>query len=339
MRALVIDKPGSFSVESVPDPRPGPDMAVIRVEACGVCGTDLHIVNGEFPPTPYPIIPGHEFAGRVVDPGTTDLPADAMVAVDPSLYCGHCDACRIGRGNLCQHWGAIGDTVDGAFSEYVAVPRANAHLLPDDFDPRVGAVVEPLSCAVHAIDLLCDAVGTLIGKRCLVVGGGTMGLLMGQLLLRGGATEVALVERDQTRLALGDTLGLGPGATDVNALPQPAGFDVAVDATGVPAAIEAAFDALGRGGTLQVFGVADGEATVSFSPFRIYNDEIKVIGSMAVLNSFAPAARLIVSGAVDVAPLLADPTYPLDDFGAALDAARRGGGPGTKIQVLPTTAS
>lgn len=339
MRALVIDKPGSFGVETVPDPHPAPGSLLVRVEACGVCGTDLHIVDGEFPPTPYPIIPGHEFAGRVVEPGDTGLPVDAKVAVDPSLYCGSCDACRIGRGNLCQYWGAIGDTVDGGFSEYVVVPRANAHLLPDDVDARVGAVVEPLSCAVHAIDLLCGRGGTLIGSRCLVVGGGTMGLLMGQLLLRGGAAEVALVERDATRLELGDTFGLGPRATDVRELPRPGGFDVAVDATGAPAAIEAAFDALGRGGALMVFGVADGDARVSLSPFRIYNDEIQVLGSMAVLNSFAPAVRLLVSGAIDATPLLAEPTYPLEGFADALQAVRRGHGPGTKVQILPTLPS
>src|SRR5699024_10978436 len=143
---------------------------------------------------------------------------------------------------------------NGAFAEYVAVPRENVHVLPDGFDPRIGALIEPLSCAVHGIDLLLGSVGRLIGRRCLVIGGGTMGLMMGQLLSRGGAGEVALVERDATRLPLAQRLGLGPRATDVRELPQPGGFDVAVDATGAPAAIETAFDALGRGGMLQVFG-------------------------------------------------------------------------------------
>src|SRR5690348_18019077 len=110
MRALVLDRPGSFRVADVPDPTPQADQIVVRVECCGICGTDLHILAGEFPPTPYPITPGHEFAGIVVARGADakpDLPVGARVAVDPSLYCGYCRRCRAGRGNLCENWEAI----------------------------------------------------------------------------------------------------------------------------------------------------------------------------------------------------------------------------------------
>src|SRR6266705_2191265 len=132
MRAVIIDKPGSVRVGNVPDPAPEPDELIIRVGACGICGTDLHIAQGEFPPTPYPIVPGHEFAGEVVavgsaiqgGSGTQKFMIGSRVAVDPSLFCGRCPFCRNGQGNLCQNWGAIGDTVNGAFAEYVAVPAA-----------------------------------------------------------------------------------------------------------------------------------------------------------------------------------------------------------------------
>src|SRR5881398_761362 len=129
MRAAIIDKPGSVRVGNVPDPAPEPDELIIRVGACGICGTDLHIAEGEFPPTPYPIVPGHEFAGEVaaVGDGVDDLEVGRLVAVDPSLFCGHCEFCRMQRGNLCRNWGAIGDTVDGAFAELVRAPARNAY--------------------------------------------------------------------------------------------------------------------------------------------------------------------------------------------------------------------
>src|SRR3954454_10568442 len=144
MRAAVISTPGSLSVHTVADPAPGPGQVLIAPQAVGVCGTDLHILDGEFPPSPYPIIPGHEFAGEIVDlgPGVTDAAAGDRVAVDPSLFCGHCVYCKRQRGNLCLNWNAIGDTVNGAFAEYVAVPAANIHPLPDGMSYAAGALVE-----------------------------------------------------------------------------------------------------------------------------------------------------------------------------------------------------
>lgn len=142
MRAAIIDQPGSIRVGEQADPVPGPRQVVIRVGACGICGTDLHIADAHFPPTPYPIVPGHEFAGEIVELGP-DVPggwqAGDRVAVDPSLFCGYCGPCRAGRGNLCENWGATGDTVDGAFAEYVAVPSANCHRLPDHVSWQAGS--------------------------------------------------------------------------------------------------------------------------------------------------------------------------------------------------------
>src|SRR5579859_916572 len=158
MRALVLPRPGLFEVVDVPDPVPGPGQVVVRVDYCGICGTDLHILDGEFPPTPYPIIPGHEFAGTVVarGPSVPDrlaaaLPDGVPVAVDPSLYCGYCRRCRAGRDNLCENWAAIGDSVNGAFAEYVTVPAVNCYPLPAGVDTRLGAMAEPLACAVHGL--------------------------------------------------------------------------------------------------------------------------------------------------------------------------------------------
>jgi 2-desacetyl-2-hydroxyethyl bacteriochlorophyllide A dehydrogenase len=328
MRAAIVDEPGKVRVGDVPDPKAEAGYVVVRVGACGICGTDLHIADGHFPPTPYPIVPGHEFAGEIVEvgPEVTGWSLGDRVAVDPSLFCGHCGPCRDGRGNLCENWGATGDTVNGAFAEYVAVPAATCYRMPDHLSWQQGALVEPLSCAVHGV----RRIGAEPGERFLVVGAGTMGLLMQQLLQRAGAS-VSVVDRHASRLGRARDLGARATATDVTELDDR--FDAAVDATGAAPAIEAAFDALRRGGRLLVFGVAPAEARIALSPFRIYNDEITVVGSMAVLHSYGRALDLVASGAIDTASLLTH-TLPLAEFPAALDLMRSGAG--LKVQVLPT---
>ncbi len=332
MRAAIIDKPGEVRVGTVEDPTPGAGQLVVRVGACGVCGTDLHIADGEFPPTPYPIVPGHEFAGEIaaVGPGVTDFREGMRVAVDPSLFCGHCEFCRRNRGNLCQNWGAIGDTVNGAFAEYVAVPAKNAYLLPDNVSLREAALIEPLSCAVHGIRRLAPQ----LGDTFLIVGAGTMGLLLMQLALRGGASRVAMLDLNARRLEVAEKLGAMHTATDIGALMErePLGFDCVVDATGVPRAIETAFGAVRRGGKFMIFGVAPGDASISLSPFKIYNDEITIVGTMALLLTFAHAIDMLQSGAVDAQTMLTH-GLSLDEFPLALDTVR--GGEGVKVQVLP----
>jgi threonine dehydrogenase-like Zn-dependent dehydrogenase len=335
VRAIVVEKPGRVEVRDVPEPSPGPGEVLVRVSCCGICGTDLHIVDGEFPPTPYPITPGHEFSGQVVALGSEPLSGGrdgpvfeegSLVAVDPSLFCGHCRPCRSGRGNLCENWGAIGDTVDGAFAELVAVPAANVYRLPEGFDGQTGAMVEPLACAVHGLDRL----GPVVGRRVVLFGAGTMGLLLLQLLVRAGAAGISVVDPAHGRLAVASQLGAattGPTADDLDG----ARFEVAVDATGAPSAIEAALGLLERGGRLLVFGVAPAEAAVRVSPFRVYNDELTVIGSMAVLYSFGQAVDMLARGAVDVRPLLAEP-MPLEQFALALRRVRAGDGVKTHVR-------
>jgi 2-desacetyl-2-hydroxyethyl bacteriochlorophyllide A dehydrogenase len=333
MWAIVVSRPGEFGLEELDDPAPGPDEVLVKVGCCGVCGTDVHIVDGEFPPTPYPITPGHEFAGEVVALGSRAgehpgwLQEGLMVAVDPSLFCGRCRFCRVGRGNLCENWGATGDTVAGAFAEYVSVPAANVHRLPEGVTAQEGAMVEPLSCAVHGLDRL----GPVMGDRVLLSGAGTMGLLLQQLLVRAGAAEVVVVDRSAARLETAKRLGAGATAASVEDLDGEV-FDIAVDATGVAAVLQALPDRLDRGGRLMVFGVAPAAATLALSPFRIYNDEIVVLGSMAVLHSFGPAVDLLARGAVDVGPMLSAP-LALERFGEAL--ARVRAGEGIKTHVAP----
>jgi NADPH2:quinone reductase len=334
MRAAVWQRPGELRIEERPDPQAGPGEIIVRVGACGMCGTDVHIAEGEFPPTPYPIVPGHEFAGEVVSVGSKveDLTVGAHVAVDPSLFCGHCDFCRVQRGNLCRNWNAIGDTVDGAFAELVKAPARNAYELPEGTSARTGALVEPLACAVHGMRRLAPETGDSV----LVTGAGTMGLLLLQLLDQGGAASVTVVDRNERRLELARSLGATQVDTEVLAAlgGHADGFDCVVDATGVPGVIQQGLDVVRRGGKLMIFGVAPEEARVQVSPFRIYNDEITLVGSMAVLYTFVQALELLRSGSVQTEPLLTH-TFPLEGFEDALAAMRAG--EGIKVQVLPNS--
>ncbi len=340
MRAVVIDAPGSIRVDNVPDPTPRPDEVLVRVGACGICGTDLHIIDGESPLARYPIIPGHEFAGEVValgydiaqsnGNGEGNITVGSRVAIDPNLYCGHCDLCRTGHENLCLNYAALGVTTNGAIAQCVAVPMASAYLLPNSMSLREGALIEPVSCAVHGMHSL----NPRSGDTFLIVGAGTMGLLLLQLVLRGGASRVAMVDVNMQRLASAEELGATRTYNDIERAlkDEPLGFNCVIDATGVPAVIENAFMAVKRGGKFMVFGVASNEARISLSPFRIYNDEITILGSMAILFSFQAALDLISSGVINTQAMLTE-ALPLQDFSRALDMVRRG--QGVKTQILP----
>ena len=338
MRAVVIDAPGRIRVDNVPDPTPRPNEVLVRVGACGICGTDLHIIDGDSPLARYPIIPGHEFAGEVVAVGSDvaqrygkeNITIGSRIAVEPNLYCGHCDSCRTGHENLCLNYAALGVTTDGAIAQYVTVPIAKAYALPDNISLREGALIEPVSCAVHAMHVL----NPRSGDTFLIVGAGTMGVLLLQLAVRGGASRVAMVDVNAQRLALAEQLGPTRTYSDIKQAlkDEPLGFNCVIDATGVAPVIENAFMAVKRGGKLLIFGVASNEARISLSPFRIYNDEITIIGSMAVLFSFQAALDLISSGVINTEAMLTK-ALPLQDFLEALDMVRYG--KGVKTQVLP----
>jgi NADPH2:quinone reductase len=333
MRAAVVSTPGDFNVRTCPDPTPRPGEIIIAPRAVGICGTDLHILDGEFPPAPYPLIPGHEFAGEVmaIASDVGGISVGDRVAVDPSLFCGHCIYCQRQRGNLCENWGATGDTVNGAFASLVAVPARNAYAVPETMSWGAAALVEPLACVVHGLRRLAMPAGSDL----LIVGAGTIGLLLLQAARRSGAAEVSVIDTDPSRRALAAKIGADSVTATLDELmgSRRHGFEYAIDATGVPAAAETALGSLGRGGTMLVFGVAPADARLPLSQFKVYNDEISVIGSMAVLNTFEPAMRLMGSGAID-AEIMLTHTLPLEQFSAAVQLVRDR--KGLKIQIDPT---
>lgn len=329
MRAALVSAPGKVEVTTVDDPTPGPREVVVQVAACGLCGTDLHILRGEFAPT-LPVVPGHEFAGEVAAIGTavTELTVGDRVAVDPSLYCHECHYCRGGRNNLCERWAAIGVTVAGGAAEYVAAPVANCVRLPAHVSTRDAALIEPLSCAVRGYDVLRSR----LGSHVLIYGSGTMGLMMLELAKRTGAATVDIVDLNPDRLRTARTLGVSRTAASPDELDEPRGWDLVVDATGNAAAIQDGLGRVGKGGTFLQFGVADYAARATIEPYKIYNREITITGSMAVLHSFERAADLFAQGVLDPDVFISD-RLPLERYPQALDTFASG--KGRKIQVLP----
>lgn len=329
MKAAVIHAPGAVSVETVDDPAPGPRDVVVQVAACGLCGTDLHILKGEFAPS-LPVVPGHEFAGEVVATGSevTELGIGDRVAVDPSLYCNECHYCRLGRNNLCERYAAIGVTTAGAAAEFAVAPAANCVKLPDHIRTEDAALIEPLSCAVRGYDVLSSP----LASHVLIYGAGTMGLMMLELAKRTGASTVDVVDINAERLGTARRLGCSHAAGAADEIERPRGWDVVIDATGSERAIQDAIGRVARGGTYLQFGVADYAARTVIEPYRIYNQEITITGSMAVLHSYERAADLFAAGVLDPEVFISD-RLPLADYAGAIDQFQAGRG--RKILVVP----
>ncbi|WP_405601708.1 MULTISPECIES: zinc-dependent alcohol dehydrogenase family protein [unclassified Streptomyces] len=329
MKAAVIESVGKAVVTEVPDPTPGPRDVVVEVAACGLCGTDLHILQGEFAPT-LPVVPGHEFAGVVVGLGrdVREVSIGDRVAVDPSLYCYECRYCRSGHNNLCERWAAIGVTTAGGAARYAVAPVANCVRLPDHVRTEDAALIEPLSCAVRGYDVL----NSRLGSHVLIYGSGTMGLMMLELAKRTGAASVDVVDLNADRLATARKLGVSGSGANADELDRPRGWDVVIDATGNAGAIQDGLERVAKAGTFLQFGVADYATRVSIDPYRIYNQEITITGSMAVLHSYERAAELFAGGVLDPDVFISD-RLPLDAYPQALD--QFASGVGRKIVVVP----
>lgn len=331
MQAIVFAGPGRWSLEEVAEPDVGPTDVSVRVEAVGICGTDLHVLDGEFAPTVFPIIPGHETSGVVEAVGdrVTEFAPGERVSVDPSLYCGHCTFCREGRANLCENWDGSGVArTNGSTAELLVAPVSNVHHLPDGVDLGLAALIEPLSCAIRGYDLLPRR----MGEHYLIYGAGTMGLMMAQLAPRAGAASVTLVDRNPARLEAAKEMGDFDLVSSADEANRPAGWEVVIDCTGAVAAIEDGLRRIRRGGTFQQFGVAATDAKATFSPFRVYNDEITLTGSMAVLNTYGRAVEMFSAGALQ-ADRMVSHAFGLADYGEALEMFRSG--QGRKLQIRP----
>jgi D-arabinitol dehydrogenase (NADP+) len=320
MLAGKIAAPNQAYVDEVEPPQVGPDDVLIRVHAAGICGTDLHILKGEYE-AHYPLIPGHEFSGVVAAIGdnVTCFQIGDRVTADPNIPCNRCPACQRNEPNQCHHLAAIGVTRDGAFAEYVTAPEGNVFAI-GDLPFADAALVEPLACVVWGL----KRVQVQPGDSALVFGAGPMGYLVAQALKHAGTAQVVITDTQPERLAIAANVGITETILadhdQQRQLEALGGFNIVADATGVPQVVEQAFRYLRPRGKLWVFGVVPPDKQVRFVPYDIFRKDLTIIGSFAVNRTFHESIALIQSGAIQVQPLVSH-QFALADFCEALTAA------------------
>lgn len=312
----------------------------MRVETCGVCGTDVHIFRGEYLGE-YPVVPGHEASGVIeaVGEGVTRLKAGMRVAVEPNIPCGHCDFCLRNEQNFCRNWTAVGVTRPGAFAEYTTAPEAQFFDI-GDLSFEEAAFMEPLSCVLHGL----ERVGVTEGDHVLILGAGPIGLLLLQAVSAMGAERVTIADRIETRLEKAGALGACPvNVTDsMAALHAPQitgdwGFDLVIEAAGVLALVPQAIDLARPGGRVLLFGVAPSEAEIPIRPFEIFRKGLHMVSSYTSLRNSVGALEMLQSGRVKVKELVSH-RLPLEDFEKALELLANPEGT-LKIQLRPGPAT
>jgi L-iditol 2-dehydrogenase len=332
MRAAVIRAWNDVAVEQMPTPELGPGEVLLRVGACGICGTDLKMVSGGFAgrwPPALPFVPGHEWAGTVValGPGAEGLAPGDRVAAENHAGCGACANCRAGRYNLCERAGQpgyrlYGHTAQGALAEYAVRPTRVLHRLPPEVSDEAGALVNQGAMAVHAV----RRTGLDPGSRVAVLGPGLLGIMTALVARAAGATEVAVVGRG-SRLDI--VRGYALTAVDreaedpvarVRELTDGRGADRVYDCTGDPAATAQALAMVRRGGRVALLGLCGGR-TAELSPDALVLDEVDLMGIRSSPNAYPAMIALMAGGAVDVGPLLTH-VYPLAAVNEAYDALR-----------------
>lgn len=314
-----------FEVRSIPQRPLARGEVLIKVAACGVCGTDVHIYHGGKGSATVvpPVVLGHEFSGVVteVGEGVDSLRSGDRVAVDPNIYCGHCHFCQIGKKQLCTNLQALGVTRDGGFADYCYVPQEQCFRLSDEIPLWWGALAEPLACCMHGV----DRVGICPGDTVCVIGGGAIGLLMVQLARLKGASKVILSEP----IALRRQIGLQVGAdAAIDPVTEPLsqrlrellgsdGADIVIECVGNPAASAQAFEAADRGAAVLLFGVPKPESTYTLHLEDVYQKELRVVGSMINPDTHGHAVALLNSGRLQIDPLVTH-IYPIEQMQEAI---------------------
>ena len=329
MKANYFTGSGGFALRDTDLPSPGPGEVVIKNMACGVCGTDVHIANGEpgsAEVTP-PVVLGHEYAGEVtaIGEGVTQLHIGDKVTVDPNIYCGCCEYCRNGKKQLCPSMQAVGVTRNGGFAQYSLAPAAQAFLLAPHVSYEAGAMAEPVACCLHGIDLA----GIQPGQRVCVVGGGAIGLIMLQLAKLSGAAALMLSEPDPARREA--ALALDP--RDRAAYGEQAGCaDVVIECVGNNPAVESAFHFADKGATVVLFSVPKPDAEYPLPLFDVYKKELTIKGSFVNPDTHSRAAALLASGRLRLKELITH-RFPVDRLREAIET--QAGPESIKVLVVP----
>lgn len=314
MKSAVFYGRHNLKVEESAVPKPGPKEVLIEVKACGVCGTDIHIYEGDQGAAEVnpPAILGHEFSGVIVETGcdVRSVSVGDRVCVDPNCYCGVCDYCRSGEVHFCDHMIGYGTTVNGGFAEYCVVNESQVYRLGGSTTFEQGAMTEPVACCLHGLDL-CDI---RPGYQVVVIGGGMIGLLMVQLAKLAGAAKVALLEPVHKKRELGRKLGadlcIDPLSENVQKRLSEAGMTwirTVIECAGLASTMEQAMELAGKKGTVMLFGLTSPDAVIGLKPFRIFQKELTVKSSYINPCTQLRALQLIDSGRIDVESMVCPP--------------------------------
>ena len=338
MKAIVYDAPRQFKYKEVPEPEIQSDDVLVRIDACGLCGTDLHIHEGEFAPN-FPLIPGHEFTGEIVALGGSvkGLKQKQRVVGNSNESCGKCFYCMRGDFLLCLNLRAYGVTQDGGFAQYLRI-KADRIFPIGNLTSREAVMVEPSACAVHGMEVLAMKPGSDV----LLFGAGPTGQVLAQLLKLNGAGRLVVAAPPGPKLELAGRLAADEIVPIDRKNPDkhrnrlrelnPTGFDYIVEATGSAFVCEDALQFVRRGGTLLVYGVYPETETVRFNPFDLFRREITIKGSFAQIDAFPRALAYLESGKIKVNEIVTD-EFALEDWPKVLEHAwaRKG----IKIAVIP----
>jgi L-iditol 2-dehydrogenase len=342
MKALVLEQYNRFAFEEVPEPELAGGEVLIEVKACGICGSDVHGMDGSTGRRQPPVIMGHEAAGLIAKVGeqVEGWESGQRVTFDSTIYCGVCRHCRRGEINLCDNRRVLGVSCDeyrhnGAFAEYVAVPSRILYPLPEAVSFAQAAMVEALSIAVHGV----GRAAARLSDSALVVGAGNIGLLAVQVLKAAGCRPVMAADVDGGRLArarqLGADIAIDSREQDVGSVVRrhvAGGVDVAVEAVGIGAAVKDAVAALRKGGTLSLIGNVS--PTVEFPLQSVVTREISVNGSCASRGEYPACLDLIARGVVDVDSMISA-TAPLAEGAAWFERLYRREPGLMKVILLP----
>ena len=312
-------------LERMAVPPLGPRDVLVEVALCGVCGTDVHILDGEFPMYKPPRVLGHEFSGtvRALGSAVTAVAVGDPVAVEPSVPCGACFFCYEGLPYMC----ARRTSFHGGFGEYTVAPEAALFPLPAGVSLAAAALSEPLSCCLHTI----NRAAIKPADRVAIVGAGIIGLLLLQLARRAGASRVMVSDpaahRRETAKRLGADVVVDPTSEDIVAAGRDIsggyGVDVALEAVGSEQTVRDAIALPRRGGTVVVMGVASPKAEVAIKPYELFDRELTIRGSFIRAYEFRRTVELLPF--LELEPLISD-VFPLSQAPAALEnvRARRG---------------
>lgn len=336
MKAAVFEREGVLAVKDIAKPQiTKPDQILIEVEACSICGTDVHItaVPPGYIATPGTTL-GHEFCGHVVETGSavTNLKIGDRVVVNPNNYCGTCTYCRKNLPNLCEHIEALGIDYDGAFAKYCCVSAKVAYPISEDVLSEIAACAEPLACAINGL----NKVHVVPGSTAVVVGSGPIGLMITMLLKSAGVGQVFLLEAAPWRIEFAKKLNI---ATVIDPIHEDAmsaileatqiGADYVFDVTG--SQIKSCVDYVRKGGQVVLFGV-NKKARIDIAQSEITTKEILVSGTWLANATFPDAVRVLERKCIDVASLITD-VIALDDISDGIEKLRKG--QAVKVIVKP----